>query len=478
MKHIQLYESWVFENVQAAKAYMLKRAAASLGKAVNELTPEEQTRALNNRQYKEVLELLGQKYNGYLGTFVKFHFEQRIPVDQLKQLLDQMIKYRQLVSTLPYPVDAYSNGNPEPGSTISGFEALMDQFRTFEFNTKGKWIIDALPKELRDQARALDPEKQKELIRIGWTIADQGDAIKTRVMSKVNRYRTIQDFMKYATDISSTDESSQKLVAQAESLSPEIQVMYDDNNYVVFSVRTEAAQKAIFRMANWCLNTGSWDSYVSRGVQLNILNFNVPNSDPMFVTGTTVLASDSSVKASHDANDRSIKKDSDPATHLQMNGYPEDLVNQVMSLLPSEIVVKTVLANIMSKAGVDAKIQSLAVAGHDLETLTDPIAREAVEKDLLVIIDKEFESENFSTDAMLQGFKKHGILSMFAAKLYHKLLVGKISQEDVDAIFAKTERGFELLARNVNNWPDPKIKAKITAVLAAKDQILNLARTV
>jgi hypothetical protein len=161
-----------------------------------------------------------------------------------------------------------------------------------------------------------------------------------------------------------------------------------------------------------------------------------------------------------------------------MNGYPEDLVNQVIALLPSEIVVKTVLANIMSKAGVDAKIQSLAVAGHDLETLTDPVAREQVERDLLIIIDNEFESENFSTEAMLEGFKKHGILSMFAAKLYHKLLVGKISQEDVDAIFAKTERGFELLTRNVNNWPDPKIKAKITAVLAAKDQILNLARTV
>lgn len=486
MKYLSGYSQFINEsfinieeNMQAAKAYIAKRHAARANKQLNELTPEEQAAAFRNRDFVEIQNLLTQKYYGYMLPFVKFRFEQNIPISDLRSLLDEIIKFRSVLNTLPYPIEKYAEGNPDPNSTaLTGFEALMDQFRTMEFNRKGKWIIDALPRALRDQARALDKDGQNRLIRLGWNLAQKDQAIQKRVMSKVNRYTRLEDFIDYATQIADAENDSAKLVAQAESLAPEIVIMYDDNNYVVFSVRTEAAQKKIFAMANWCLNRGAWDLYVSKGVQLNILNFNLPSSDPMYLTGTTILSSNSSVKASHDVNDANIKKSDDPVEHLRLNGYPDDLIENVMRILPTELVAKDILVRVIEKTDVSQKIKAIATAGHELEVLPETPEKEQIETDLVAIIDQDFETGNFSTKTMIQAFKQFGILSTFAAKLYNKTLKGQISEEDKAEIFNKTERGFYLIANASSNWNDPKTKAKMQAILANKDQILNLAETV
>ena len=123
MKYLKKYSGFVNEelsqineNYQSAKNYMLKRYATRQQKQPNELTPEEQTRALKDRDFVALQELLTQKYFGYMAPFVKFRFEQKISLEDLKTLLDEIIKYRQLINTLPYPIEKYAEGNPEPGS--------------------------------------------------------------------------------------------------------------------------------------------------------------------------------------------------------------------------------------------------------------------------------------------------------------------------------------------------------------------------
>ena len=71
MKYLKIFESWttnedqmIEENMQAAKTFMLKRLADRLRKPVQELSPEEQTQALSDPKYKEILALLGEKYRG------------------------------------------------------------------------------------------------------------------------------------------------------------------------------------------------------------------------------------------------------------------------------------------------------------------------------------------------------------------------------------------------------------------------------
>ena len=79
---------------------------------------------------------------------------------------------------------------------------------------------------------------------------------------------------------------------------------------------------------------------------------------------------------------------------------------------------------------------------------------------------------------MIEAFKQYGILSKFAAQIYNRVLRGKISEEDKAAIFAKTNRGFELIAASGSNWNDQKTRTKMMSILANKDEILRLAQTV
>jgi hypothetical protein len=198
----------------------------------------------------------------------------------------------------------------------------------------------------------------------------------------------------------------------------------------------------------------------------------------MYVTGTTVLSDSQSVKASHDANDRNIKKSEDPAEHLRANGYPEDLVTSVMKILPTELVAKSILARVIEKTDVTQKIKAIASAGHELEIIPESPETTEIENGLVAIIDKDFETESFSIDTMVQAFKQFGILSTFAAKLYNKTLKGQISEQDKSEIFAKTDRGFQLISSAGANWNDPKTRQKMQAILANKDSILQLAETV
>ena len=122
-----------------------------------------------------------------------------------------------------------------------------------------------------------------------------------------------------------------KKVAELEELEPEAGVIYSDDQYLVMSMRTENAQKKLCSVANWCINRGSFSSYATDAVQLNIFNFGTDPSDPLFLTGTTVYYN-GRVRTSHDINDRHIMKSSDPAEHLSQLGYPDSLVSNVVQI--------------------------------------------------------------------------------------------------------------------------------------------------
>ena len=482
MKHLKIFESWlestvsmIDENTQAAKTFMLKRAADRLRKQVNELTPEEQQAALNDPKFKEVIDLLGDANRGYTGAFTNFIFLQRVPLDRLKLLLNRILQNREFINSLPHTIDVYSKGNPDQTSTVSGFEALMDAFDQIEFARKGKWIINELPSNLKQQARALPQDQQQVLLRLGGKIADEGEEIKTRLMRKVSRYRTIEDFIKYATEFadSYSDNSADKLAAEAQALAPSVNVLYDDDRYVVLSIRTEAAQKALCSAANWCINQWAWKQYSNGAVQINIFDFGVPSTDPLHITGTTIYYS-GKVRTSHDINDRHIQKSQDPAQHFEGLGYPPEVVEAIVKPLQAECAVKEVLdAN--SEKDPKKVLGTIMTAGHKLQ-IADPELAKYAEREIIAVVDQELGEEGrFKYPDIFETFKQFGVLSIFAAKMYNKIIPGSaISEADKEAILAKTKRGLELMERSKDTWENPVTRAKVHAILAAKDQILSM----
>ena len=487
MKYLRIFESWISnedqmidENVQAAKAFMFKRLADRLRKTSQELTPEEQAQALSDPKYKEVISLLGEKYRGYAGTFVNFVFGQRISIEQLRLLLTKIADNREFISSLPHTIEEYSKGNPDQTSRISGYEALMDQFAQIEFRKKGKWIIDKLPRAIRDKARTATPEEQQALFRLGANLANEAPEIQKRLMKKVSRFldKPISAFIQYATnfaDAQNVEGGAMKLAAQAEDLAPAVNVLYDDERYVVLSIRTEAAQKALCSAANWCINTWAWKQYSTGAVQVNIFDFGVPTTDPLHITGTTIYYN-GNVRTSHDINDANITKSTDPTQHFTKLGYPAELVESIVKPLPAECAVKQVL-----DAGADAKsgkaiIDKIMTAGHSLQ-LSDPQMSQYAEQEIVSVIDQEM-GQKIKMQDVIDSFKEFGVLSTFAAKLYNKLIKGSaVSEDDRKAILAKTERGFKLLEASISSSHFTKnehIKRKVEAIFSQKDQILSM----
>lgn len=486
MKYLKIFESWmtdedqmIDENMQAAKSFMLKRLADRLRKPVQELSPEEQTQALSDPKYKEILALLGEKYRGYAGPFVNFVFLQRISIQQLQLLLTEIEANREFISSLPHTIEAYSKGNPDQTSRISGFEALMDQFAQIKFRRKGKWIIDKLPGVIRTKAREASPEEQQELLRIGATLADQDPEIQKRLMKKVNRFlsKPIADFIAYARNFADAQntEGAPKLAAQAEDLAPAVNVLYDDERYVVMSIRTEAAQKALCSAANWCINTWAWKQYATGAVQINIFDFGVPSTDPLHIVGTTIYYN-GKVRTSHDINDLAIKKSDDPAEHFAKLGYPTDVVDSIVKPLAAECAVKQVLDEGASAKTGRAIIDKIMTAGHSLQ-IADQTMSAYAEQEIANVIDQEM-GQLIKMQDVIDSFKQYGVVSTFAAKLYNKLIVGSaISQDDNEAILAKTARGFKLMEAAIAAGTFEKqanTKRKIEAILAVKDQILAM----
>jgi hypothetical protein len=505
MKYLRIFESWISnedllinESVQAAKAFMLKRLADRLNKPVQELSPEEQAQALSEPKYKEILALLGDKYRGYAGAFTNFIFLQRIAIEQLRLLLTKIADNREFIGSLPHTVEEYSKGNPDKEARISGFEALMDQFTKEEFRRKGKWIIDKLPKILRDKARAATPEEQQALLGIGADSVYDSPKPRENIMSKINAFldKPISDFIDFAnryTDALKSDNNAISLVSKAKSFSPAVNVMYDDERYVVLSPRTETAQKALHSIApKWCINNWAWKTYAKTGIQINIFDFGVPTTDRLHLTGTTVYYT-GEVRTAADLQNSPLSGSrqlegafsKDPAKHFTMAGYPPELVNTLVENIPKEISIKRALDEILDDMKANATKQQLLTkilkTGYSIELL-NPEDRDRVEKEVINVVDQEI-GQQIDIQDVVNSFKEDtGVLSTFAAKLYNKLVKGStISETDKQAILDKTLRGFRIIETAIKTAQEtgakkynPASLSKMQAVLAVKDQILAM----
>jgi hypothetical protein len=115
-------------------------------------------------------------------------------------------------------------------------------------------------------------------------------------------------------------------------------------------------------------------------------------------------------------------------------------------------------------------------AGHSLQ-ISDPTMSGYAEQEIANVVDQEM-GQLIKMQDVIDSFKQYGVVSTFAAKLYNKLIVGSaISQEENEAILAKTARGFKLMEAAIAAGTFEKqanTKRKIEAILAVKDQILAM----
>ena len=84
----------LMESVQAAKDYLLKRYALNKKIKTSEIDDETRKKILDDPKFKEVRDLTA-KSPGYTPLFVMFRFEQKAHMEELEEIFDNLIKYKQ-----------------------------------------------------------------------------------------------------------------------------------------------------------------------------------------------------------------------------------------------------------------------------------------------------------------------------------------------------------------------------------------------
>jgi hypothetical protein len=472
MRIVESFSNWLAghslnENISAAKIYMQKRYAKRLRKDPNALTPEERDKALTEPAYLQILEIV-KAYPGYAMPFIKFHFDHGATIQDLTQLLEIVKTKKYLIQQLTMPIEQWSNIEPVNG--IKGFEQLMDEIRTMERAKDAKWFMEALPKPLRDQYRLLDGERKKEAITLAIQLKELGESAIGRLFAKIKAMSswTIEQVLEYTANYVKgfANLGLSKKVKELEELEPEAGVIYSDEQYLVMSMRTENAQKKLCSVANWCINRGSFSSYASDAVQLNIFNFGTDPSDPLFLTGTTVYYN-GKVRTSHDINDRHIMKSSDPTEHLTQLGYPQALVSNVVQELATEMMVKKVVYDLkLDKTKPVELLFNIIKQSY----LVDPAANQDSLNIVLHIVDTRIK-ENLTQDQVLKMYKDQGVLSKFSAQLV-KMLLADASAQDIQAIIDATLSIFaevNLIAKEDPSLVFPQVRN----ILAQENDVLR-----
>ena len=378
------WKSWrslaLNESIRDAMLWMQKRAAARLKKEPAELSPEERAGALAEPGYQKILELTASA-QGYTFPFVRFHFKHGVPFAKLEELFNLLRQESWIASQLSHPISYWASIEDHRGPG-NGFEKLEDEIRLIQKIKKAKWIVERLPRRLRNAYRAAGKEDQQRLINAAERLKALGEIITERLFEKIKAMDgwSFGEVLDYIDNylLGYANASMKAKIDEITALEPEVGVLYLDGRLLAISLRTEKAQKGLCSVANWCINRGRFLSYTRNAVQVNVFDFGESPTAPMFLTGTTI-SYQGKVTASHDINNKDLLTVGDPAQHFEKLGYPASLVRAVVEDLPRESTVKKLVSDLNLDADSAEKILvSVLKHGYNFKPEQSPESFEVI----------------------------------------------------------------------------------------------------
>ncbi len=475
------------ENVKAAKNELVKRYAEK--NKIEEITPEIEKAAIDNKTYNKIREML-KGNDGYVYAFLLFHLDHGASLNSLEDLYQKIKENAGSLNSLPMSIEEYSKQESVNG--VNPFEALMDQFHNIVERRKYRWIIDKVNRELRNNIKSLPPQEVDRLYKAAKLIddadAEAGDFIdpetnrptnnRLSLLKKSNAFTDAIAYIEWAEKMAEGVSNSDLLtkVNALRALQPEAGIVYNGGGYLVLSIRTEKAQKELCSVANWCINRGMWGTYGGQkgSLQYNIFNFNLPVTNPMHITGTTIYAS-GTVNTAHDKNDDFIKKSGSPTEHFTLLGYPEELVKTIIGSIDKEQLIK----NIVVDLGVDSSTPSellttLVKATYKMDLEVDESIR-----NIVVGIIRDQLAKKLSRENVLELYMKFGVLSPFSGRILN-ILVPDLKDEEKtrlldnnDRLINDPTRGLKIILSRVGRSQYPQLTATIDNEEKIKDIIAS-----
>lgn len=469
------------ESIKDSKVYLEK----------NSLTSDE-----DKQDFQSIIALLGSAH-GYVYPFVLFHFKHGIPITgdgQDLTALWQLIRDNAgILNKLPKTIIQYAKSEADEFSNLLNDLTQLIQAKSERSGlASGKWIVDQVNVDLRNRiksslveaeilelygmAQTIDKIDSEILSKFGVRLDDDGQPTNNKISflknSDAYRDRPASEYFKRAQEYTKSveDASYETIIQKSEAQGNAIKKVYDRDGYVAFIVRTEAAQKNIFSMATWCINRGHWNSYGGRenGIQINIFNFNLPMTDIMFLTGTTVSYDDGafSIQTAHAKNNDRIGLTGKSSTdHFKKLGYPTELVNIVDSELPSEIsnkfankpiTVRELLSSIKSSYAINPQ------SSDDFDTL---------------LISRTINSmDSFPIGDIVNFYRDNGVLSVTAAKVLKAFIdQNKLPTITINEILEKNTEIIDKL-KTIYLSMGREFNPKLTNSVESQTMVLDILR--
>lgn len=458
----------IFENVQAAKDFMIKMQADMTKKPVSELTQKEKDDALKNRDFEQIKQML-MKNPGWTLAFTRFHFLEGASMQQLKELFDDLMSKRQLLSKLPQPVEAYSKpeengGEGKEGDKRPGYEKLSDDLIVLERKLKLKKFYN----EMTAAQKKMFDEASEEQIASMTEIANQFDAKGSDAFKEfvkyISRYKDLETLISAAEEfVSQYGKGFDELFKTIQDLGPQVGVLYNKDGYFIFSTRSQDAIKKLCGDASWCIVSSSnyfWN-YSEGRVQMNAYNFNLPVTDKLSLIGITVNKN-GTVHAAYDRTNSSISDFGNTYQEvLKKAGFPSEAIASVEKKFQDEVNIKLVLEKffkesqgwddrkvISSLISVTRGVASGVVSQKDWDEIAGAVSS--------III----SSQDISIRSLLNAFKNNGIYSEAGWKVFDTLVEDNYTKEDMKEIKEATDEGLEVLQTIVDRNEQGTLKNK------------------
>ena len=463
----------LLENVQAAKDYLLKRYALDKKIKTSEIPEEEKKKILDDPKFKEVKDLT-EKLPGYTPMFVKFRFEQKASMADLKNIFNDLIKYKQtLAKDLPMNINDYVNIVPSEDDIRPGYEILGDDLTNIERKIKLRKLYSEMTIKMRhmfNKATETQVNKLEEISNQLNKLKDKkneetgevANAWKgfTKQMKKYEDTLTYPEYKdpKVAFDamikdgeefIEAWDLKEDERIEKLKKLGPQIGFLYNKKGYIAISTRTPEALRAIAGDTGWCIrNDSTFWSYGQGRIQLVIMNLNTSVTDPLSLIGSTINVDGSVHTDATRPNQRLRDKNSNMFKTLKDTlvglDYPQDLVDSVMSKFKMESDIKIALERYYKDgSGLTIRniIESLIATSKGF--LAGAMPQEDWEKVSGLVAQIIFEVKGLKKSDFMNEFKQYGIFSEATLNVFNRLIGDDHTKADIEDILRATEKGIE-----------------------------------
>jgi hypothetical protein len=509
-------KSPLLENIQMAKDYLLKRYATAKNIKTSEIPEEVKQRIFNDPKFMEVRELT-QKFPNYAPLFTKFAFDQKATKEELEEIVDLLIKYKNnLAKDLDMPVLDYGKIEPTKDDIRPGYEVLGDALRNIPRKVKLRKFYSQLTIRMRREFEKATEEQIAKLEEISNQLdrleprpgkdPDTGAEVTQHAWTEFTKtlkgYDDIRTYPNYANPkvafeslienadlfISQWDQSDDELVEKLKSMGAQVGFLYNKNGYIVLSTRTPDALRAVAGDTNWCIrNDSTFWSYGGGKVQLVIINRNLPASEPKSLYGITVNA-DQSVYT--DAVGRSQQRvtgkngsgfNNKPLSALlDSQDFPNELIGKTLKEFPMEVDIKLALEEFFRNQG-SLTPQKIIISLLNINKgfLAGKIEEGEWERisGIVAVILKD--TQNLKPAAFLKLFKENGIMSESGWNVFKKVVGDDFTPDDIKEIYNKTVEGLETMeyVLELSSKGQMKLKAEEVETMKKcvdnKDQILE-----